>query len=85
MKKLIASALIAVALGGFGAVGMGSAHADMCGPAPYPVLSYMHPWIKSCEFYLPGAGALPQIPVVPSAPNAPYPIYVPPWGSWLRP
>lgn len=62
------------------------AHADMCGPSNLPVLSYLHPWVKGCQLYLPGAGNLPQLPVVPipPPPNTPYPIWIPPWGSWAR-
>jgi hypothetical protein len=65
--------------------GSGNAHADMCGPSNLPVLSYLNPRIKGCQAYLPGAGNLPQIPVVGIPGTAPAPVYIPPWGSWLRP
>ncbi len=96
MKKLLAAAVILAALG-FGSVIGTAPHAsaDMCGPAGYPVLGLLNPWIKSCAVYVPGAGALPQIPVVtqpvppsqypwvsgPVQPNQPY--YQFPWGSFI--
>jgi hypothetical protein len=63
----------------------GGAHADMCGPSNLPVLSYLNPHFKGCQAFVPGAGNLPQIPVVGIPGTAPAPVYIPPWGSWLRP
>lgn len=58
---------------------------NMCGPSNLPILSYLNPWVQGCQAYLPGAGNLPQIPLPQQPGTEPPPIYVPPWGSWIRP
>lgn len=90
-KKDAAWFLIAIILASFGvylivtALQAPKAHADMCGPSNLPVLSYLNPYIKGCQLYLPGAGNLPQLPVPVNPGTAPAPIWTPPWGSWARP
>ena len=68
-----------------GVINAPRAHADMCGPSNLPGASYLNPWVKGCQLYVPGAGNLPQVPVPGTPGTAPAPVYVPPWGSWLRP
>lgn len=67
------------------------AHANMCGPSALPGLSYLNPYIKGCDTYVPGLGSLaPNIPLpapagpvasypwVVGVPTPPYPVYQPP-------
>jgi hypothetical protein len=58
-------------------LGAGSASADMCGPSNLPVLSFLYPYVKGCQPFVPGI-ALPNIPTV-SAPaiGGQYPVFVP--------
>lgn len=84
-KRLIIIGTILIILGAYLVLVGEKAHADMCGPSNLPVLSYLNPWVKGCQAYVPGAGNLPQIPLPQNPGTAPAPVYVPPWGSWVRP
>lgn len=61
------------------------ANADMCGPSGLPVLSYLNPYVQSCNVWIPFVPGV-RVPVVQQPPNAPYPVPgIGGAGGWLGP